>query len=151
MKPEIELYPMPSFPTLVVSDIRKSSDWYCNLGFLSVFTMPGPGGLPSLVHLRWAKYADLLLFPDRDGSMTGLRKGTGVALNYLTEDLEAVARRARKAAAHVVEGPVQRPWNVREMVLLDPDGYRLVFNEPQMESARTLDDIAAGAARGYQR
>ena len=151
MEPELEAYPMPSFATLVVSDVRRSTDWYRSIGFRTVFTMPGPGGLPSLVHLRWTKYADLLLFPDRDGSAAGAPKGRGVALNYLTEDVEAVAGRASRIGAHVVEGPVQRPWNVREMVLLDPDGYRLVFNERQVEGTRTLDDIAAGAAEGYER
>ena len=151
MEPDVETYPMPSFPTLVVSDIGRSSEWYRALGFVSVFTMPGPNGLPSLVHLRWAKYADLLLFPDRDGSMAGLPRGRGVGLNYLTDDLDAVSRRARELAAQVVEGPVQRPWNVREMVVLDPDGYRLVFNEPQQSGARAFDDIVADGAKGFKR
>jgi len=46
---EIEIYPMPSFPTLMVSDIQASALWYCKvLGFTHVFTMPGPNGVPSL-------------------------------------------------------------------------------------------------------
>jgi catechol 2,3-dioxygenase-like lactoylglutathione lyase family enzyme len=40
-----EIYPMPSFPTLIVKDLEASSDFYQNaLGFKHSFTMPGPGG-----------------------------------------------------------------------------------------------------------
>jgi len=81
--PEIEIYPMASFPTLVVSDIQASARWYCEaLGFTLVFSMPGPGDVPSLVHLHWVKYADLLLFPDPDNALAGASRGAGVALNY---------------------------------------------------------------------
>jgi len=56
-----EIYPMPSFPILVVRDIEASSRWYQEvLGFEHIFTIPGPPG-PLLVHLRWTRYADLLL------------------------------------------------------------------------------------------
>jgi catechol 2,3-dioxygenase-like lactoylglutathione lyase family enzyme len=57
-----EIYPMPSFPTRVVRDLQESSKFYQEaLGFKHIFAMPGPGGKPALVHLRWLKYADLLL------------------------------------------------------------------------------------------
>jgi len=51
-----EIYPMPIFPTLIVKDVEVSSNFYQNvLGFKNIFTMPGPDGKPSLVHLRWVK------------------------------------------------------------------------------------------------
>ena len=70
---EEEIYPMPSFPMLIVKDLQASSDFYQNaLGFKHIFSMPGPGGQPTLVHLRWVKYADLLIAGPRDGTdMTG--------------------------------------------------------------------------------
>jgi hypothetical protein len=37
--------------------------------------------------------------------------------------------RAREAGANVT-GPIDRPWNVREVTVMDPDGYRLVFTVP---------------------
>ena len=149
---EIEIYPMASFPTLVVSDIQASARWYCEaLGFTSVFTMPGPNGVPSLVHLRWIKYADLLLFPDRENSLANRPKGVGVALNYSTADVEQLAQRARQHNAQIVEGPVNRPWNICELVILDPDGYRLVFNGPRIDGEhRSFDEIVASAAKGFQ-
>ena len=44
---EEEIYPMPSFPMLIVKDLQVSSDFYQNaLGFKHIFSMPGPGGQP---------------------------------------------------------------------------------------------------------
>jgi catechol 2,3-dioxygenase-like lactoylglutathione lyase family enzyme len=149
---EIEIYPMPSFPTLVVSDIQASTLWYCEvLGFTHIFTMPGPNGVPAMVHLRWIKYADLLLFPDWDNSLANKPKGVGVALNYSTGDIEHLAKRARQHKANIVEGPVNRPWNICELVILDPDGYRLVFNGPLLAGEhRSFDEIVASASKGFK-
>ncbi len=37
-----EIYPMPSFPVLIVSDLEASSKFYQEaLGFKHIFTMPG--------------------------------------------------------------------------------------------------------------
>jgi catechol 2,3-dioxygenase-like lactoylglutathione lyase family enzyme len=47
-----EIYPMPFFVNLIVSDLEASSQFYQEtLGFRHIFTMPGPGGKPALVHL----------------------------------------------------------------------------------------------------
>jgi len=143
---------MQSFPTLVVRDVQAAARWYCDaLGFTHVFAMPGPGGVPSLVHLRWVKHADLLLYPDRDGALADKATGLGVALNYSAGDVDELARRAREHDATIVEGPVDRPWNVRELVVLDPDGYRLVFFSPRPEAERVgFDEIVAGSATGFK-
>ena len=45
-----EIYPMPFFPLLIVSDLEISSKFYQEaLGFKHIFSMPGPGGQPALV------------------------------------------------------------------------------------------------------
>jgi catechol 2,3-dioxygenase-like lactoylglutathione lyase family enzyme len=130
-----EIYPMPSFPTLIVSDLEASSKFYQEtLGFKHIFTMPGPGGMPALVHLRWVKYADLLIALPRDGKKLSARRGVGVSLNFnlldrFEGDIGAFANHAREKGANVT-GPVDQPWNVREVTVLDPDGYRLVFTVP---------------------
>lgn len=130
-----EIYPMPSFPTLIVSDLKASSIFYQNaLGFKHIFTMPGPGGQPSLVHLRWVKYADLLITKSRDGKELSVPKGVGVSLNFgmfdrFNGDIDAFAKQARENGANVM-GPIDQPWNVREVTVLDPDGYKLVFTIP---------------------
>jgi uncharacterized glyoxalase superfamily protein PhnB len=130
-----EIYPMPLFPTLIVSNLEASSDFYQNaLGFKHIFTMPGPDGQPSLVHLHWVKYADLLLTSSRDGKELTAPKGVGISLNFnrfehFNGDMDAFAKHTRENGANVV-GPVDQPWNVREVTVLDSDGYRLIFMVP---------------------
>jgi catechol 2,3-dioxygenase-like lactoylglutathione lyase family enzyme len=109
MSVQPEFYPMPSFPFLAVADLAKSSRWYQDvLGFAHVFTMPGPGSNPALVHLRWLKYADLLL---RAGPSAEGLKGVGITLNFAMMDrsLDALAARAREFGAHFIQEPGDRP------------------------------------------
>jgi len=130
-----EIYPMPIFPTLIVKDVQASSNFYQNvLDFKNIFTMPGPDGQPSLVHLRWVKYADLLITRSRDGKELTEPKGVGVSLNFnllehFNGDMDAFAIYAREHGANVI-GPVDQPWNVREVTVFDPDGYKLIFTMP---------------------
>lgn len=130
-----EIYPMPSFPMLIVRDIEASSNFYQNaLGFRHIFTMPAPDGTSGFVHLRWVKYADLLITISRDGKEISEPKGAGISLNFnmfehFNGDMDVFAKHARDNGANVT-GPVDQPWNVREVTILDPDGYKLIFSMP---------------------
>lgn len=125
-----EIYPMPFFPRLIVRDLSVSSKWYQDvLGCKHIFMMPG------LVHLRWIKYADLLLSQTGEGKQLPDPKGVGISLNFSMFDrfegsVDALAEHAKKRGANIVSGPVDQPWNVRELAILDPDGYQLVFSAP---------------------
>jgi uncharacterized glyoxalase superfamily protein PhnB len=132
----MEIYVMPAYPTLQVSDLVASERWYREaLGFGHIVTMPGPDGRPLLAHLRWARYADLLLAPEREAP-AGPR-GVGVTLGFTVAEgtVDALAERARAAGATIVAGPVDRPWNVRELTVADPDGYRLTFSQGPVDTA----------------
>jgi catechol 2,3-dioxygenase-like lactoylglutathione lyase family enzyme len=130
-----EIYPMPFFPMLIVSDLETSSKFYQEtLGFKHIFTMLGPGG-PALIHLRWLKYADLLIFLPRDGQEIPEPRGAGVSLSFQMLErfggsVDALAEQAKAKGADIVSGPLDQPWNVRELTILDPDGYRLAFTAP---------------------
>jgi hypothetical protein len=41
-----------------------------------------------------------------------------------------LAEQAKNKGANIVSGPLDQLWNVRELTILDPDGYRLVFTAP---------------------
>lgn len=151
-----EIYPMPSFPMLAVGDVAASSRWYQDvLGFQDVFTMPGPGGHPVLAHLRWRKYADLLLTPTR-GTLAGER-GLGVTLCYACDEpVDGLAERARAGGARIVSEPGDRPWNARDFAVLDPDGYRLTFtgpllSDPRRERAGSFDEAVARMQESLKR
>ncbi|HTW36658.1 MAG TPA: VOC family protein [Rhizomicrobium sp.] len=141
MSEQPEFYPMPSFPALSVKDADASSRWYQSaLGFQHVFTMPGPGGGTGLVHLRWAKYADLLL---RASPPIIETKGIGITLNYAVTDggLDALAERARKAQAIFIQEPGDRPWNARDFTVADPDGFALTFTMGPLKRDLTMDAL----------
>ncbi|RAV10129.1 VOC family protein [Paenibacillus contaminans] len=117
-----EFYPMPMFVKLNVRDLEKSVKWYREaVGFEAVFVMQG------MAHLRGAKYQDVMLLA---GGAADEEKGIGVVINFSTDDIESLADQARNAKAEIVEGPVIRPWNAKELVIQDIDGYIITFSAP---------------------
>ena len=148
-----EIYPMPLFPTLIVRDLEASSKFYQEtLGFKHIFTMPGPGGKPALVHLRWLKYADLLIALPRDGQAIPEPRGAGVSLSFqmlerFEGSVDALVEQAQAKGAHILSGPLDQPWNVREMTVLDPDGYRLVFTAP-LNIGLGFDEVVKRVSEG---
>jgi len=110
-----EIYPMPSFPMLIVSDLEASAKFYQEaLGFKHIFTMPGPGGKPALVHLRWLKYADLLISLPRDGQPIPEPRGAGISLSFQIMErfdgsVDALAEQAKANGANIVSGPLDQP------------------------------------------
>ena len=120
-----EIYPMPMFPTIAVTDLAAVSGWYqAALGFAVVFAAPGG----AMVHLRRRKYQDVLIIPARDGAI-GAPGSLTITFNADGE-IDALAVRARGAAAlgaSGVTGPVATPWNTLDVRVVDPAGHRLVF------------------------
>ena len=143
-----EIYPMPMFPTLSVADVASSVEWYTNrLGFASVFTLPSPDGGIAMAHMRWRKYADLLLVPDFRPPDAPYPKGVGVVFSFLVgmTPVDEMAANLAKSGVEVAEGPVTRPWNTREIVVHDPDGYTLVFFEP-VDISKSFEDVMGNVA-----
>jgi catechol 2,3-dioxygenase-like lactoylglutathione lyase family enzyme len=129
---EQELDSMPAFPTLSTQSVEASRRFYVDgLGFQQVFSIPGPDGRPIVEHIRFARYADVLLEQGPGGSDgASAKRGLDVRLSFslalANRDCNELAQRARAYGARV-SGPAERPWNVREVEVIDPDGYVLVF------------------------
>jgi len=49
--------------------------------------------------------------------------------------------------ARTFEGPVDRPWNTRNVVVRDPDGYRLVFSTPDLGRMRDFETTMQGVQK----
>ncbi len=130
---EKEFYPMPSFPTLVVKNLSASTNWYKKtLGFQLIFTIPGANAKPTLAHLRWTKHADLLLVEENPQQPLEHNKfGVGVMLTFavIEGSVDEIAEKARSCKANIIVEPVTRPWNIRELMILDPDGYQIKFTQ----------------------
>jgi uncharacterized glyoxalase superfamily protein PhnB len=129
-----EVYPMPMFATLAVADVSGVSKWYEEaLGFRAMFQGPSISGQPSLIHLRRGKYQDVLLAPAAANATN--QAPASLTLSFLAEDVDALGVRARAAAGlglSAIEGPIDTPWNTRDLRVTDPAGHRLVFTTRQM-------------------
>lgn len=135
-----EVYPMPAFATLRVHDIEEVAAWYERaLAFRPMFTAPGPDGCPALIHLRRRKYQDLLLVPAQSDPQSA---PTSLTLSFSAgEDIDALAERARSIPSigrSKVEGPLDTPWNTRDLRVTDPAGHAIVLTsrktDPNPES-----------------
>jgi hypothetical protein len=54
----------------------------------------------------------------------------------LAEQLDALARRARAHGHGSVDGPLDTPWNSRDLRTTDPDGYTVVYTARRPEGQR---------------
>lgn len=114
-----------SFVKVLVADAGRSARFYEALGFERFQAEP------PFIHLRWRQQADVYLVALPTGRGLGGQHGAGVLLGFRVDaaGVEDVARRAREQGASV-DGPTLQPWHTREIVVTDPDGYRLNFIEP---------------------
>lgn len=120
------IYVMPMFVNFVVSDLAASEALYASAGFVTLATIPGPGGVPSLVHLRREKYQDILM--TQGATVPGSISASFAAGDV---DLEKVADRLRSAGAEVV-GPLDTPWFTTDVTFTDKDGNTVTLTAPRM-------------------
>lgn len=123
--PEDGAYVPLAYPKLLVTDAERTVTFYTNLGFTLVHRDP------LFAHLRWKRYADLYLVSTPAGYGIEGRRGVGVILCFDARDhrLEEVALLAQAAGAST-DGPRDTPWHTRELLVMDPEGYRLSFVTP---------------------
>ncbi|KZN24102.1 hypothetical protein A4G99_06515 [Haladaptatus sp. R4] len=142
-----DIYPMPLFPQLTVSNVEESTAWYETLGFEVIYSMP------VMSHVRYRKYADIMLVAERDDgdeesgswneeSPQTPARGNGVATYITVEDesVDDVAERAEENGIEISVSPHETDWNTRETTVHDPDGYELVFSE-RAETDRDFGDV----------
>jgi catechol 2,3-dioxygenase-like lactoylglutathione lyase family enzyme len=128
--------PLVAFPRLLVLDREASAKFYEGLGFVRVASDA------TFVHVRWGESGDLFLVSVPTGVNVGGRRGWGVLLCFITLQLDELSRRAEALGA-VVQGPELQPWHTREVVVVDPDGYRLAFVAPGESAVAPVDPPSA--------
>jgi catechol 2,3-dioxygenase-like lactoylglutathione lyase family enzyme len=114
-----------SFVKVLVSDAERSARFYEALGFERVKAEP------PFTLLRWQERGEVFLVTLPGGRSLEGRRGTGVLLGFRagTGELAELLLRAQAQGADI-EGPLHQPWHTRELIITDPDGYRLNFIEP---------------------
>lgn len=143
-----DIYPMPMFATLSCPDPAELASWYERaLGFGTVFAGP-------LIHLRRHRYQDLLVVR---GDGPAKEAPAAPVLSFAADgEIEALAARAHaveRVGRSSVEGPLDTPWNSRDLRVTDPVGHRLVFTarrpDPDPEiSRRWKEAFEAGRPEG---
>jgi len=126
-----EYYRIPLFVTLTVSDLDISTAWYRDvLGFSVIFSLPDTEGKKLMTHLRWSKYADIMLVGTSEDNAPHDTKGVGVMLTFAvtTGSVDEIAEKASLHGA-AFSGPALKPWNTRDVTVIDPDGYLLTFSQ----------------------
>lgn len=53
--------------------------------------------------------------------------GGNVCLAFTVEDVDAQYARLKKMNVRILEEPMVRPWGMKNMAFLDPDGNRVYF------------------------
>lgn len=115
---------LKSFVKLLVLDLGASSKFYEALGFQKI------GADGTFVHYRWEEQGDLMLVSAPTGVRVDGKRGWGVLLCFTSSTpIDDVAKKATEFGAPV-QGPEVQPWHTREVVVTDPDGYRLNFLQP---------------------
>jgi uncharacterized glyoxalase superfamily protein PhnB len=136
-----DIYGMPSFVSLDVHDVRVAAEWFTGaLDFVELFAMP-PGDNPALIHLRRWKYQDVLLRHSEESADVGRGVQLSIAATY--EELDGLAARARAFGQTGLVGPIDTPWNTRDLAVTSPQGLRIVLTarrpEPLRDAAFTAD------------
>ena len=112
------------FVKLLVLDRTASAAFYESLGFTRV------GADATFIHLRWEERGDVMIVSAPVGVRVDGKRGWGVLLSFTSRtELGTIAERAAKLSAPM-DGPQTKPWHTRELVVTDPDGYRLNFVQP---------------------
>ncbi|CAM3580621.1 VOC family protein [Corallococcus sp. ZKHCc1 1396] len=113
------------FVKLLVTDAPASVRFYEGLGFERI------ASVPPIIRLQWGGESDVYLVSPPAGLKLEGKKGTGVLVGFRAGEagVDALAAKATALGAPV-EGPHVQPWYTREIIVTDPDGYRLNFIEP---------------------
>jgi lactoylglutathione lyase len=113
-----------SFAKLLVLDREASARFYEALGFTRV----GTDG--THLHLRWGARGDVFLVGVPSGVQVEGRRAWGVLLGFAAPGrVQDLAEAAQRLGAPT-QGPDVTPWHTRELIVTDPDGFRLCFSEP---------------------
>lgn len=120
------IYPMPMFINFVVSDLAAAEALCAEARFVTLATIPGPGSVPSLVHLRREKYQDILM--TQGAPARGTTTASFVAGDV---DLARVADSLRSAGAEVA-GPTDTLWFTTDVSFSDADGNTVILTAPHV-------------------
>ena len=130
----MSLKPWKASPVLGVRNVRKTAEYYRDvLGFDldpsdGVFqpSADEPGGVYGIV----SRSGLLIHFQIRRGELPERQRQAFERDVYLyVDDLDALHAELQRRGANIKQGPHVAPYGIREIEIVDLNGYRLTFGE----------------------
>lgn len=122
-----------SVPVVATADVRATVDYYGRvLGFREHFVFGEPPVYAGV------ERDGVLLYLTHDPQLAAVlqRNGLHPDIFLWVQDVDAMCAEHRSRGAKIIEDVSDRPWDARQYVVEDPNGYRLKIAEP-------IDEIAA--------
>ena len=117
-------------PALTVNDLPRSLKFYTEgLGFEIVQKHERDGKLQYVA----MKAGNGKLGIGQDDFAKGRDRAKGVGMRIwivVSEDINALAERAKSAGITLDEGPLQTPWGSTSFSVTDPDGFKISIEKP---------------------
>ena len=118
-------------------DFERSLNFYGDVLGLHVYREWGTGPTRGVVFFTGGGFLEL------SGRSTA-PPGDALQLWFQVRDVDASHRELRAQSVEVVEEPVDKPWGLRELRVLDPDGLVIVLvqvppDHPLRRDLRRLD------------
>jgi uncharacterized glyoxalase superfamily protein PhnB len=114
-------------PVIATDDVEATIEYYTSaLGFETHFVYGDP---PVYAGLRRDK---LLLYVTLDAKLVAALKQSGASPDVFmwVENIDVAYEEHKSRGAKIVEAIADRPWDARQYVVEDPNGYHLKFAEP---------------------
>ena len=129
-------------PLLVVSDIHRSVDFYCQkLGFIE----PNIHGEPPCFAMMNRDGFDLMLSLGEAPDQVVPHGRHGVWDMYISVADVAAEQSALEAAGVAIDkGPTDAFYDMRELEVLDPDGHRICFAQDISDEAFRVAEVWEG-------
>lgn len=115
-------------PDLQVRDVDAALGHYCEvLGFQETGRLPEDRNQPAI----WAQVSlgNAHFMFESEGEPPAQPAG-GITFYLRVADVDAVHARLVARGATIVHPPTDQEYGMRETLVTDPDGYRLVFTSP---------------------
>ena len=112
-------------PSLVVSDVKATLDWFARLGFETAFEMTGPDGGIAHAEVRHGPDVTFMMGPASWGGTPG-STGMSIYIN-LRESVDAYHDQVRAAGIEIKDPLTDQFWGDRTFAVEHPDGYRIMF------------------------
>jgi len=128
-------------PVIATADVPSTVGYYQRvLGFSEHFTFGDPPVYAGV------ERNGVLLYITQDVRLAATLKGSGLHPDVFlwVQDVDSMFAEHKQRGANIVEEIADRPWDARQYVIEDPNGYHLKIAEP-MDASVTPPSTCLGS------